>query len=176
MLDQVVAAGLRPAQQCRQDIETVRRISGTELLTGQRRQGGRQVDLAGEGCGDTRFDSSRPADEKRHPRPGVEGTVFAAAQRSGGLMPIEQLDRLIFISIIDHRPVVTRKNHERVLRQTEAIQRPENFPNGPVELQNGIAARAQAAAAGKARVRHARDVDVMSGEIQKERLVLVLSR
>src|SRR5262249_33108777 len=74
---------------------------------------------------------------------------------------------------IHDRPVVAGDDHQRVLRQLQTVERGEDFSGGPIKLNNDIPARPQTAFAGKTRMRNARDMNVVGGEIKEEGLLLV---
>ena len=53
---------------------------------------------------------------------------FSTAKRAGRLMVAQLFARLVFVTVIQHRAVVTGQDDQRVIRQTQFIQFVENRP------------------------------------------------
>ena len=73
--------------------------------------------------------------------------------------------------VVEDAAVVAGEDDERVVGQLQLVELGEHLANGPVELDDGVAADAALALAAELRVRHARDVDVVRGHFEEERLV-----
>src|SRR5262249_10318643 len=110
----------------------------------------------------------------RHSIPPCKGAVFADAKRPCRSMTTEFLDSLILVAVIYNGTVVAAKDHQSLLIEFQFVQDLEDFSRGPVKLDNGITPRAHAGLSNKAPVRDARHVDIMSGEIEEKRSILVV--
>ena len=75
---------------------------------------------------------------------------------------------------VDGAAVVAGEHDQGVVCQLQAVQRRQHLPDGPIERVNGIAPHPALAGAAEPRMRHARHVDVVGAEVEKERLVPVL--
>ena len=87
-------------------------------------------------------------------------------------MPVQVGHGAIAISIVDHRPIVAGENDERILGQTEPVERSHELADARVELLDHISANAAAARPREPRIRHPRHVGLMRGKVEKERFLL----
>ena len=120
-----------------------------------------------------RFDVLRPPNHKWNPGAAIIIAVFAAAVDARRLVRPYLRRRVIFVSIVEHGAVVTRKHHDRVAGKLQAIQRVEHLADAPIEFENGIPARTHVALPRETRVRKTRDVDIVRREVEKERACLL---
>ena len=132
-----------------------------------------EIDLTDEGLRRSRLDSARPPDDERNACAALEPAVFAASKGAGGLMAAELLCRVIAVAVVDDRAIVAREDDQRVRGETAFVEGREHLADGPVELDDRVAPGAHPALAGEPWVRHARDVDVVGGEVEEERPGLV---
>ena len=77
-------------------------------------------------------------------------------------------------TIITDRAIVAGEDHEGVVHQLETVERVEHGTERGVHLLDDIATRAELGFANETRMRHAGHVNVMRGEVEKERPVLLL--
>ena len=77
---------------------------------------------------------------------------------------------------IEDAPVVARDDDQRVLAQLQPIERFEHAADGRVEFLNDIASHSGLAGAAKPGMRHARNVRVVSREVEEERSRLGAAR
>ena len=153
VVDGVVAADARIAEQGRQDVEAVRRGPLGERLAGQRREAGQQVDLVHQRVGDAGPDPAGPADQERHPRAPLEQAVLAPAQRPGRPVAVEVAHRPVGVAVVHHRAVVAGEHDERAVRELEPVERVEDLADAPVQLLHDVAAHAAPAGPREPRVR-----------------------
>lgn len=97
-----------------------------------------------------------------------------APQRSGGRMAPELLNGEVAIAIVQNRAVVVAKDYERVVREVEALQGFDDFADAPVELEDHIASRPQAAVPRESWMRDTGHMDVRGGKVEEKGLLLVL--
>src|SRR3546814_17077478 len=83
----------------------------------------------------------RPADDHRHARAAFIDAVFAAAIRSRRPMLPRKLDRLILITVEQDRAIVAAEDHQRIVRDAERAELVHQRAEGPVELDDRVAAR-----------------------------------
>ena len=114
-----------------------------------------------------------PADDERHARAAFPDRILAAAERPGRLVVAELLDGEVLVAVVEHRAVVAGEDHQRVVGQLQAVERREQLADAPVELHDRVAAGPIVVLPTNRGVRHARHVDVVRGEVEEERLVLV---
>ncbi|MCG3162087.1 MAG: hypothetical protein JMDDDDMK_03316 [Acidobacteria bacterium] len=121
-----------------------------------------------ERAGHARLHAPRPPHDERHARSPLKIAVLAAAQWPGGFVAAELFDRVVFVAVVNHRAVVAGEDDQRVSRQLQTVERGEDFADEPVSLQDGVAARPHSAFARESRIRQARHVRIVRGEIKKE--------
>ena len=165
------AAGRRVTEQCGENVLTVARLG--KFRTGERGEGGMEIELRHERVGAAGFHAARPAHEEGHAGARLEVAVFTAAPQTGGLVRAELRHRVVLVAVVNHWAVVAAEDDHRFLREFEAVERGEQFAHAPVHLHDGVAARAHAGLAHEARMRHARHMDVLRAEVEEEGFVLV---
>ena len=163
----------RPAGESPSRAGRTSRLSGpasAERLAAERGETGQQVDLVQTSASDTPG-RTRPGQRTRNGTRVPPSNMLYLPPRSGpaGRWPPRSLHRAVGVAVVDHRAVVAGEDHQRVVRQLESVERVEHLADAPVELCDRVAARAASARAGEPRVGHARDVDVVGGEVEEER-------
>ena len=162
------------AEQGIQDIEAVAAGVVGQPLAGQRGETGGEVDGADHLLGYAGLYAALPTRDEWRPGAAFEHAVLAAAIRTGGLVIAELFDCAVLVAVVQHRAVIRAEHDEGFLGQAETVERRHQLADGPVELQDGVAAKSQRGLALKPFVRHARDMDVVRGKEQEERPVPVL--
>ena len=137
------------------------------------REAREEVDLADQRLRGPGLDPARPADDERDAGAALELAVLAAAIRAGRPVVAELLDGVVAIAVVDDRAVVAGEDDQRVPGQPVLVERLEHLADRPVELDDRVAPGAHPALADEPGVRHARDVDVVGGEVEEERPGLV---
>ena len=115
-----------------------------------------------------------PTDDEGDACAGFVGTVLASAIVLHGGVSVEQFEGLVVVAIVDDRAVVATEYEDGVVSQVQTVQRVHDLAYCPVELQDDVAARAEAALAGKAWVSHAGHMHVLCTQVEEEGFVLVL--
>ncbi len=137
----------------------------------QRGERGDEVDVRNEGVGRAfALQTAGPTHDERHGAAGLESAVFSTAPMATGTVGAYALFCFVSVAIVEHGAVVAGDDEEGVVAEAEAMQGFGDFAYGPVELQNGIAAKAHAAATAETLMRIARHVDVVGAEVEEERL------
>jgi hypothetical protein len=88
-------------------------------------------------------------------------------------MVAEFLDCVILISVVDDRSVVTREQDERIREQPVPFERRYDFADAGIELSDRVATRPHRCRSSEARMRYARNVNIVRGEEKEERRALV---
>src|SRR3546814_7397861 len=78
------------------------------------------------------------------------------------------LDRLILITVEQDRAIVAAEDHQRIVRDAERAELVHQRADGPVELDDRVAARPHARCPDEARMRRARDMRLVHREIEEE--------
>ena len=158
-----------------QGIEHIHAI-GTRIQRHTRKRSKRRkkIDLTDQRIRLPGFHSTGPGNDKRHAGTPIVHTVFSPAQRTCRAVITAQLNRLIVIPIIQHRTIITGKNHNRIFFQPTALKRIEHLANTPIHLGNRIAARTQTSAPHKSGMGQPRNMGLVERVIQEKRIILVL--
>ena len=82
-------------------------------------------------------------------------------------MLAEQLVGVVAVAVVEDGTIVRGEDHEGLLSQAASVQEVEELPHAPVGLDHRVPARPLAAGPLEARVRQARDVDVVGREHQE---------
>ena len=99
--------------------------------------------------------------------------IFRRATGRPAAVAVQILLGAVVVTVVDDRAVVAAQNHQSVGGQIQSVERGQNLPDAPVEFHDHVPAHAAAALSDKTRVRHARHVRIVRGEIEKERLAFV---
>ena len=169
MVDGVVAANRRVAEQGRQDVEAVGRGTRAELLAAERGETGQQVNLVHQRVGQTGPDPAGPADQERNPCAPLEQAILAPAKRPGGTVAGEVAHRPVGVPVVHHGAVIAGEDHERPVRELQPVERVEDLADAPVQLLHDVAAHAAPAGPREPGMGNARHVDVVGGEVEEER-------
>ena len=116
----------------------------------------------------------RPASDERDAMPALVQAALESAERAVALVPARVGRGAVHVAVVHHPAVVAGEDDERVVGQLVPVELGEDLADAPVELLDAIAAKAVAALALEPRVRHARNVGVVRGEVEEERLRLVV--
>jgi hypothetical protein len=119
------------------------------------------------------LDALRPAYDERDACAGIEGAVLTAAVVLHGSMAVQQFAGLVLIAVVDDGAVVATEDEDGVVGQVQAVQCVHDLSDGPVQLQDDVAAGAEAALACKAGVGDAGNVDVLRTHIEEEGFVFM---
>ncbi len=114
------------------------------------------------------LDLAWPAHHEWDSRSALKSAVLAAAKRAGGFVAAQLLDGVVAITVIHDRAVVAGEDDQRVRGKPVFVEGAQHLADRPVELDDRVASRAHPALAREARVRHARDVDVVGCEVEEE--------
>ena len=137
-------------------------------------EGGHHVNqadqLAGSAAG---LDVAGPADDERLAVAAFPEAALVAAERTVALVAVGVGNRAVLVAVVHDPAVVAADDDQRVVGQLEAVERVEHGADGAVEFLDDVAADAATALAAIGLAGDARHVDVVRGEIEEERLVLV---
>ena len=86
-------------------------------------------------------------------------------------MSIQHFAGLVLISVVNYRAVVTGKDKQRIIGNTQTVEGVHNLPNGPIQLENDIPTGTQPTLPGKARMGYTRHVHILCSHIQEEGFV-----
>ncbi len=107
-------------------------------------------------------------------RPAVVQAIFSAPRPAARIMLPKPLLRVIIIPVIQHRPVITRKNHNRILQQPQALQARNRLTHTPIRLHDSIPARPQVRTSDETGMRRPRHMRLMQPIIKEKRLLSTL--
>ena len=88
-------------------------------------------------------------------------------------MGTKLFNRIIFVAVVEDWSIVRTKNDQRVFGEPEPFDGLCQFTHTPVELQDAITARAKFGFSLESFVRDTRNMDVLRGEEEEERPILV---
>ena len=159
-----------------QRIEHIRAIGTRICIQRNTRKSSKRrekIDLTDQRIGFAYLHITGPGNNKRHAGTPIVHTVFSPAQRTCWPVIATQLNRLVVITIIQHRTIITGKNHNRIFFQTTPIKRIEHLAHTPIHLGNRIAARTQSSTAHKSGMRQPRNMGLVERVIQEKGTIFI---
>ncbi len=88
-------------------------------------------------------------------------------------MVAQLFDGIVFVAVIQHGTIIRAEDNECVFRDAQTVECLHQFTHAPIELQDAVAARTLRRLPLKTLVSDARDMDILRGKVQEERVPLI---